>query len=125
VFKSDWENGKIEKRATKKEKQMTDSKPLFAMTASEFMLLVQEMVKKTVSEMTSGVRVNEQSEKDETFNIGQCAEFLKCTKMSVHNYKKKGLPFYKMGRTILFKKSEVLEFMKNFTSVSKIWKKRK
>jgi hypothetical protein len=35
--------------------------------------------------------------------------------VSIHAYKKKGLPFYRVGRKVLFKKSEVLEFMKNST----------
>ena len=100
-----------------------DGKPLFAMTAGEFMEMLKGMVTKILAEMQTGIKPPEQ-EKEETLNISQCASFLKCTKMSIHNYKKKGLPFYKMGRTILFKKNEVLDFMKKFTGVSKLWKKK-
>lgn len=50
--------------------------------------------------------------KDKHFTIDQLAEFLRCSKVSIHKYKKQGLPYYKIGRKILFKESEVLDFMK-------------
>jgi len=49
---------------------------------------------------------------DRTFTIKELAVFLKCSKVSVHAYKKLGLPYYRIGRTVIFKESEVLHFMK-------------
>jgi len=45
---------------------------------------------------------------DREFNIPQLAEYLKCTKATIHAYKKRGIfPYYQTGRTVYFKKSEV------------------
>lgn len=42
--------------------------------------------------------------KEEHFNISELAQFLKCSKVSVHKYKKKGLPFSGLaGRSYLEK----------------------
>jgi hypothetical protein len=49
---------------------------------------------------------------EEVFNIMELAKFLRCSKVSIHNYKKLGMPFYRIGRKLLFKKAEVLNFMR-------------
>jgi excisionase family DNA binding protein len=86
-------------------------KPLFTLTIEEFIALTKELVEEVL-----GQKQNEQTEKqdqqDECFDISGLAEFLHCSKVSIHNYKKKGMPFYRIGRKLLFKKSEVLKFMK-------------
>ena len=51
-------------------------------------------------------------QEDIKFNIDELAEYLKCSKVTIHNYKRNGaLPFYQVGRTVLFKKSAVDEAM--------------
>jgi hypothetical protein len=52
-------------------------------------------------------------------SIESLMNFLGCNKASVHNYKKRGLPFYRVGRKVLFKKEEVLVFMKDKPSKKK------
>lgn len=47
-------------------------------------------------------------QKDERFTIPQLAEYLQVNKLTIHRYKKNGVfPFYQVGRTVFFKKSEV------------------
>ena len=86
--------------------------PLYTMTIGEFIELTRQTVQAVLSEHAT---VSTESSEDEHFSIAECARFLKCSLVSIHNYKKKGLPYYKMGRKILFKKNEVLAFMKNAT----------
>lgn len=49
---------------------------------------------------------------EEYMSIEECAKFLGVSKVTIHAYKGQGMPHYKMGRTVKFKKSEVLNFMK-------------
>lgn len=51
-------------------------------------------------------------DREEYMDIGQLAKFLDCTKATIHEYKNKGMPFYRIGRTVKFKLSEVLNFMR-------------
>jgi len=42
------------------------------------------------------------------FTITELAAYLKCTKQTVHAYKRKNIfPYYQTGRTIYFKRAEV------------------
>jgi len=42
------------------------------------------------------------------FTIAELAVYLKCTKATIHAYKKRGIfPYYQTGRTVYFKKVEV------------------
>lgn len=84
------------------------NKPLYALTIGEFI----ELMKSTATSVMSVPTETKSEEKEEHFTIDQLSMFLNCTKMTVHNYKKRGLPYYRIGRKILFKKSEVLEFMR-------------
>lgn len=44
----------------------------------------------------------------ETFTISELADYLNCTKATIHAYKKRGVfPYYQTGRTVFFKKKEV------------------
>ena len=88
-----------------------EAKPLFSLTIGEFMALTKELVNEALKSK-SQEKEKEPEGKDETFNISELAKFLKCSIGSIHHYKKIGLPFYKIGRKVLFKKSEVLNFMK-------------
>lgn len=85
------------------------SQPLFSLTIGEFI----ELCRSIFSTVTKENNVVPIELPDEHLTIRQCAKFLNCSKVSIHSYKKKGLPFYKVGRKVLFRKSEVLEFMKN------------
>ncbi|TNE54324.1 MAG: DNA-binding protein [Bacteroidetes bacterium] len=84
------------------------NKPLYALTVGEFIQLLQETIEKSVPKFEE----QEPKEKEEHFNIEQLRLFLNCSKVTIHNYKKRGLPYYRVGRKLLFKKSEVLEFMR-------------
>jgi len=47
-------------------------------------------------------------EKPQTFTISELADYLNCTKATIHAYKKRGVfPYYQTGRTVYFKKNEV------------------
>lgn len=51
---------------------------------------------------------------EEYMTIAECAKFLGRSKVTIHEYKKQGLPCYRIGRTVKFKKSEVLGFMRQW-----------
>lgn len=91
-----------------------ESKPLYSLTIGEFIELTKKLVEETLKEREQVKKAvaTDTEEKAETFNIGELAKFLRCSKVSIHNYKKLGMPFYRIGRKILFKKNEVLNFMK-------------
>ncbi|MGZ4047331.1 MAG: hypothetical protein ACXVNM_13655 [Bacteroidia bacterium] len=76
------------------------------------MAIVKSMVEKTLEEREKKEKKQEEAGENEVLNITELGKFLRCSKASVHNYKHLGLPFYRVGRKILFKKSEVLLFMK-------------
>lgn len=89
---------------------MNTGKPLFTLTVDEFIALTRGLVEEILNQQQA-------EQKQETTEAGELdiqglADLLKCSKMSVHNYKKLGLPFYKVGRKLLFKKEEVFNFMK-------------
>ena len=92
-----------------KEFQVDYLKPLYTLTIGEFMELNRQMVRSLLLEH---IPKPSQEDKEEHFNIRQCAKFLGCSLVSIHSYKKRGLPYYRIGRKVLFKKSEVLDFMK-------------
>jgi excisionase family DNA binding protein len=91
-----------------------DHKPLFTLTVGEFAALTKTLVERVLSESKQNeIKPVEEPEKGEHLTIKQLATFLNCSKMSIHNYKKMGMPFYRIGRKILFKKAEVLAFMRS------------
>ena len=54
------------------------------------------------------IAISEPLEQTEKFTIGELATYLKCTKATVHAYKKRGIfPYFQTGRTVYFKKSDV------------------
>jgi hypothetical protein len=92
---------------------LTDDKLLFTLTIGEYMAMAKKMVEETVAEKLQEASLpGKDKNKDEVFSIPELMGFLRCSKPSVHNYKKLGMPFYRIGRKILFKKQEVLTFMK-------------
>jgi excisionase family DNA binding protein len=96
----------------------SENKPLFTLSIGEFMELTKELVntalKEKEQEKIHGAETADK--KEEHFNIKELACFLKCSKVSIHKYKKMGLPFYRIGRKVLFKKTEVLNFMRGIKS---------
>jgi len=84
------------------------SKPLYSLTVGEFRTLIQDALKGAIPEQPQPRIVDQ----EEHFTIEQLKQFLNCSKVTLHNYKKKGLPYYRIGRKLLFKKTEVLEFMR-------------
>jgi hypothetical protein len=95
-----------------------EHKPLYALTIGEFAELTKQLIEETLKEGGQKKETEKKGdeEKAETFNILELAKFLRCSKVSIHNYKKLGMPFYRIGRKVLFKKNEVLNFMKGLKS---------
>lgn len=96
--------------------EIPDDKPLYTITVGEFRSLARQVMLDALNEHLSTSALANQTSvdtKEEThFTIKELTKFLRCSRMSIHNYKKLGLPFYRLGRKILFKKNEVLEFMR-------------
>ena len=92
----------------------TELKPLFTLTIGEFAALTKKLVEESINQKMQSENSPKTNQDDEqsVLNISQLTEFLHCSKASIHNYKKLGMPFYRIGRKILFKKTEVLNFMK-------------
>ena len=89
-----------------------ETQPLYSLTIGEFIALTRKLVEETISQrLTTATHEKSKPDEEVTFNIKELASFLRCSKVSIHKYKKKGLPFYRIGRKILFKKSEILNFM--------------
>ena len=67
------------------------------------------LIKKSVNEALLLTHpVSAPTEPSQQFTITDLAAYLKCTKATIHAYKKRGIfPYYQTGRTVYFKKSEV------------------
>ena len=86
------------------------TKPLYSLTIGEFVELTKNTILSALKEQEEQ-KPEIKPEQEEHFTIKECATFLHCSVVSIHNYKKLGMPYYRIGRKVLFKKSEVLEFM--------------
>ncbi len=84
------------------------NKPLYALTVGEFI----KLMKDTAASLLPKLPEPKPHDQEEHFTIEQLRKFLNCSKVTLHNYKKKGMPYYRIGRKLLFKKSEVLDFMR-------------
>lgn len=76
----------------------------------ELQSLIQESVRVALSENQQSKTKNvPQSHADDLkLNIKQLAEYLHCSLPTIHKYKKDGvIPFYRLGRKVYFKKSEI------------------
>jgi excisionase family DNA binding protein len=57
---------------------------------------------------------------DVNFTYDELAKYLKCSKLTVQNYKKNGsLPYLQVGRTVLFQKSSVDAAMSSLTPLKR------
>lgn len=90
---------------------MTDLRPLFSLTVGEFKELFDSLAKGNISEFVSGL-AEKGKNTEENLTVKQLSIILNCSTMSIHNYIKGGLPHYRVGRKILFNKSDVFEYMK-------------
>ena len=88
---------------------MNTSNPSFTLTIGEFSDLIREIVSEELQKLLAPNTVEYE---DEHFTIEGLTTFLNCSKASVHNYKKNGMPYYRIGRKVLFQKSEILAFLK-------------
>ena len=74
----------------------------------ELEALIKKCVKEGIETKTS--KQNRENE-DEFLTAEEAAQFLKVSLVSIHNWKRdKGLRFYRLGRSIRFKKLELLAF---------------
>lgn len=89
---------------------MNTNNPLFTLSISEFSDLIRKIINEELLKSQEPQFIKYE---DEHFNIDGLQKFLHCSKASIHNYKKEGLPFYRIGRKVLFQKSEVLAFLKS------------
>lgn len=96
----------------------SEQKPLFTLSIGEFIAMIKTLVDEAfrARDQEEKQKPNDKNAADEHFSINELAGFLRCSKVSIHKYKKKGMPFYRIGRKILFKKQEVLNFMKSLRS---------
>jgi hypothetical protein len=92
-------------------KQIDESRPMFNLTVEEFISLMRSTIEDAKSEEARIVPLDLSSCNDQEFSIEGLMNFLGCRKASVHKYKKRGMPFYRVGRVVLFRKEEVLAFM--------------
>ena len=74
---------------------------------------LKDFIKKCVQE---GINANNQSthqtaDSNDYLTADEAAQFLKVSLVSIHNWKRdKGLPFYRIGRSIRFKKVDLVAF---------------
>lgn len=74
---------------------------------------VEESLTKVLKEFGADYFVKSSHEVNDYYTIEGLSKFLQCSEQTIHTYKKyKGLPHFKKGKTVLFKKSEVLEWMR-------------
>ena len=90
-----------------------EHKPLYTLTIEEFISLTRKLIAEALAGNTEEQKSHQHAQQtEEMLSTVELTAFLRCSKVSIHNYKKLGLPFYKIGRKLLFKKAEVLNFMK-------------
>ena len=96
---------------------LTDEKPLFTLSIGEYIAMTEKLINKALElkEQEKKTKENEKENNDH-LTINQLSEFLHCSKVSIHKYKKKGMPYYRVGKKLLFKKMEILNFMRSMKS---------
>ena len=72
---------------------------------------LEELIKKCVQEGIATLPKTETNEQEEFLTVQEAAEFLKVSLVSIHNWKReKNLPFYRLGRSVRFKKKDLIAF---------------
>lgn len=83
---------------------------LTSLTTPEVKQLFRQELEKFFQEKSFLNTAEPPFEENERFTIGELADYLKCTKATIHAYKKRGVfPYYQTGRTVYFIKSEIDE----------------
>jgi excisionase family DNA binding protein len=101
------------KEISKERNMQAEPKPLFSLTIGEYMSLTRKLIEDALAgKALAGTEQIPDPDGSKEFTIKGLMNFLGCSKASVHNYKNLGMPFYRVGRKVLFKKDEVLNFMK-------------
>lgn len=74
---------------------------------------LKDLIKETVKEINSSQNKSE-VQKDETLlNMKEAAQYLRVSIQTIQKYKREGtIPYFQQGRTILFRKSELIESMR-------------
>lgn len=78
------------------------------------------LIKSAVTEALAGHQSSQQQqpEPEELLRVNQLAEFLHVSKVTIHNWKRKGLiPFHRLSNKVFFKKSEVISSLKKSRKV--------
>lgn len=70
-----------------------------------------ELIKKCVQEGIAAIPKDEPNHQEDFLTTKEAADFLKVSEVSIHNWKrKKNLPFYRIGRSIRFKRKDLIAF---------------
>ena len=62
--------------------------------------------------LMKGLQILTFKQDDEVLNRQEALEFLGCSSPTLINHQNNGLPYYRLGRSVYFRKSEILEFSK-------------
>jgi len=93
---------------------MLDRKqPIYMLTVEQFSDLVRDLItEKQISQNNEQTDTTDNNE--DMMTVESLSEFLHCSQATVFNHRKKGwLPQpYQVGRKVVWKKSEVVEFLK-------------
>jgi len=82
-------------------------KPLYALNVGEFEQLMAELMQANQIQSPERIPVFTEVVSDQ-MNISECAKYLNVSESTLHRYKNnRAIPFYKVGRTVYFKRSEV------------------
>lgn len=77
----------------------------------EFKQLIKDCIKEELNQTQEANRPPQQDDSGHYLTTEEAAQFLKVSLVSIHNWKKeKGLMFYRVGRSIRFKKSDLIAF---------------
>ena len=86
---------------------LSKDKPLYSLTVGEFQTLMEELVPSAV--VAQSLTIPDE-QVPENLSISEAAKYLKCSKVTIHKYKKRGMfKFYGTGKLTYFKKHEIDE----------------
>ena len=88
--------------------------PLYTLSVDEIMAFIHEQIQEVWQQKKKyRLKLEQEIDNDEHFSIAELTRFLRCSKDTIHTYKKKGMPFYRIGKKILFRKTEVIRFLRD------------
>jgi|GEM_PF-5596398 len=87
---------------------LPEDKPLYALNVGDFKILMAEIMQANSNPLPEQPQQSEPVKED--YSISEIAKRLRVSEGTIHRYKNnKVLPFYKAGRTVFFKITEVEE----------------